>query len=335
MSMAKACPSGISNPGKVVQLILRSPAGEDLIVLDVLPHRALGAHGFQGITLGEDMSGLYRIPIEQPLKSAAYQEGATPSNYPRKKERRPKITLHAQASTPEAYVQVETLLWSVLSVKWDCWLRSYEPDGSWRELQVRLMQEPNDKVRRFHGAVTYSEWTVDLLACDPHWYSKPLEFSFKRSDMTPFGAGWAMAVPISNPTDQLGFIEWNSGELTTSEKWSFQDGELLDEHGGAVLIDLPTLNPSATKAFWVQTYPTEMQLFVKAPSGDPSQQWARMRSRTFTQAIAANTPQERDIWVYMTGGTPASEMLMTLPRRWDRPFGGELPVVAQMIGGVR
>ena len=329
------CTTGISNPGKVAQLILRDPrTREDLIVLDILPHKALGAHGFQGITLGENMSGFYRVPTETPLKSAAYQEGATPSRWPRKKERRPRITLHAQAATPGAYAQVETLLWTVLSIKWDCYFRQYEPDGTWRELQVRLLQEPADQVRRFHGAVTYSEWTCDLLACDPFWRGPDETFEFSRADMTQVGSDWVMDVPITNPTDQLGWIEWNSGLLTTSETWSFQDGELLLPDGGPAMILLPTLAPPVTSSFWVQTYPTEMQLFVKASSGDPSQQWARMRSRTFTKAIAANTPHERTIRVTLRGGTPDSSMLMTLPRRWDRPFGGELPIAARMVEAV-
>ncbi|KXT55657.1 hypothetical protein ACK8HH_17085 [Gordonia sp. LUNF6] len=328
-----ACTSGITNAAKVVQLILRDPrTREDLVVLDVLPHAALGSAGFQGITLGENMSGLYRVPIDQPLKSAAYQEGATPSQYPRKKERRPKVTLHAQASTPEAYAQVETLLWTVLSVKWDCYLRSFEPDGTWRELKVRLLNEPDDQVRRYHGSITYSEWQCELLACDPFWYGPPYEKRFTRADMTAVNGGWEIDVPITNPTDQLGFIEWNSGELTTTETWSFQDGELTLDNGGPAMIPLPPLAPPVTAAFWVQTYPTEMQLFVRrSDGGEPSQQWARMRSRTFTKAIAANTPHERPIRARLVGGTPASEMLLTIPRRWDRPFGGELPLAAQMV----
>lgn len=332
---------GVSNPGRVVQLILRSPAGEDLIVLDVLPNEALGASGFQGITLGEDMSGLYRVPIEQTLKSWAYQEGATPSAYPRKKERRPQINLHVDGGgSPTAYGQIESLLWTVLSVKWDCFLRVYDENGEWRELRVRLMKEPDDKVRRIHGSVTYGTWPIELLACDPFWYSEPHQFRFTRDDqgdglphMTAAGGGYEIDVPILNPTDQLGFIEWNSGELTAPETWSFQDGEAVDDVGDPVMIALPELQPSVVKAFWVQTYPTSMQLRVIAPSGPPSQQWARMRSRTFSKAIAANTPVPRTIRARLVGGTAASEMLLTIPRRWDRPFGGELPIAAQMMVG--
>lgn len=327
------CAAGIQNPGRVAQLILRNPAGEDLIVLDVLPHKALSARGFQGITLGEDMSGFYRMPTETPLKSAAYQEGATPSKYPRKLERRPVANFHAQAATPEAYAQVETLLWTVLSTKWDCWFRQFEPDGTWRELQIRLLKEPDDKTRRFHGAVTHSTWPVQLLACDPHWYGPPLEFEFTRADMTAVGGGFEIDVPITNPTDQLGFPEWNSGVLTAHEQWFFQDGEKVDSGGAPVLLELPDLDPAVVKAFWLQTYPTSLPLRVKAPSGPPSQQWARMRSRSFSApAIAANTPNPRTIRARLVGGTPTSEMLFTMRRRWDRPFGGELPIAAQMVG---
>lgn len=323
------CVPGISTPGRVAQLILRHPVtGVDLIVLDILPKKSSGAVGLQGITLGDDMEGLYRVPGTTPIKSHAYQQGATLGT-PREDARQPRLLLNTQGSTPAEFEQVETLLWTVLSKKWDCVLRVYGPDGvtDWRELTVRLFETPNDKTNRMHGSRTFAEHTCVLVAADPFWYSPAHQVTFTRADMTPVDGGYEIAVTIWNETDQLGFIEWNSGELgAATETWSFQDGEATKPNGDPVMIELPPL-AGAEKSFWVQTYPDKWQLWVK----DRGQDWARMNSRTFTKAIAANTPDPRTIRARLVGGDAASSMMLTIPRRWDRPFGGELPIAAQMV----
>ncbi|WP_353107837.1 hypothetical protein [Gordonia sp. (in: high G+C Gram-positive bacteria)] len=320
---------GISNPGREVQLILRHPkTGADLIVLDVLPKKALGAVGFQGITLGDDVEGLYKLQTATPVKSWAYQDGGS-LGVRRVEPRSATITLHTQAATSSAFADVESLLWSVLSDKWDCYYRAIDPDDPelWRELRIRLIETPPDKTAKLQGATTHLSHTCKLIAVDPFWYSEPVTFNFTRADMTAVGGGYEIDVPIKNPTDQLGFIEWNSGELgTATETWSFQDGEATTSGGAPVMIPLPPLS-GANKTFWVQTYPDRWQLWVK----DQGQDWARMNSRTFTKAIAANTPDPRTIRARLVGGDAASSMMLTLPQRWDRPFGGELPIVAAMV----
>lgn len=319
--------AGIANPGRVLQLILRHPkTGADLIVLDILPEEAQGAEGFQGITVGEGFEGLYRVPVTVPVRSTSYSEGEELSRWPRKDGRRPKVTFHAQAGDGPTYEDVETLLWTVLSTKWDCWLRVFGLDGvTWRELKVRLFKEPNDSVSVFHGVKTHGEWVCELVAADPFWYSTPFEFAFTRDDMTPVAGGYEIDIPVTNPTDNLGWLEWNSGELEAAETWSLSDG-----YDGP-MVPLPELLPAATKAFWVNTYPSAWQLFTKNPAGDINQQWARMRGRYFTKPLPANTPGGGTVRARLVGGTPESSMLVTVTRRWDRPFGGELPVAAQMV----
>lgn len=318
---------GVHDDRRSAQLILRDKYDQvDLIVLDVLS--AETPRGPQGITLGSDMSGLWKIPSETPLEQWAYQDGATPSQFPRKKERRPQVKLIAYAQTYAEYAQIETLLWSVLDTKWDCWLRLYYPDG-WRELRVRLLQEPDDKTDVIHGRRLYHEWPVQLLACDPFWYAAPYTYEFVRDDqgdgrphMTAVGDDvYEILVPWHNPTDQFGWAEWNSGELTgTAETWSFPDGD------SGNLIELPQLS-GAGKSFWVQTNPSMPQLWVR----DLGQDWARMKAKTYTQPLFANTPDMRTVKVRLKGGTPTSSMMLTIPRRYDRPIGGQLPIVAQAV----
>ncbi|URC17651.1 minor tail protein [Gordonia phage Tardus] len=300
----------------------------DLIVVDVLASDT--PRGRQGVTLGGNLSGLWKVPTETPLEQWAYQEGATPSQFPRKKERRPTAEFITYASTFAEYQQIESLLWSVLDTKWDCWLRIYfPPPHGWRELRVRLLNEPDDKSNEIPGRRLNRVWPVQLLACDPFWYSEPYQYEFVRDNqgdgrpyMTPVGGGaYEIMVPWSNPTDEHGWAEWNSGELTgTAETWSFPDGD------SGNLIALPSLS-GANKSFWVQTNPSKPQLWVR----DVAQDWARMKAKTFTKPLLANTPDVRTVKVRLQGGTPTSSMMLTIPRRWDRPIGGQLPIVREAV----
>lgn len=328
---------GLTDRRRTAQLILRDKYGQkDLIRLDILPPGGL-REGQRGITLGSGMEGLYRIPTEIPIESWAYEEGATISDLPRKTERRPKITLITRGGDYSEWVNVETLLWSVLSTKWDCYLRLFLPDSRWRELKVRLLKEPADKTDAIYGRYTHFVWSdIELLAYDPFWKSTPYSYEFTRDDqgdgtpfMTMISPGWyEIDVPVRNPTDQYGWIEWNSGELTaTAETWSFQNGESLTSSSLPAMIPLPALS-GAGKVFWVRTDPAVPQLWVR----DLGQDWANMaQSGTFTEPIIPNTPKTRTIKVRLQGGVGTSRMMMTIPRRWDRPVGGELPIVAQAV----
>lgn len=321
--------AGVHDDRRSVQLILRDRYQQnDLIVIDVLSSET--PRGPQGVTLGSNMSGLWKIPTETPLEQWAYQEGATPSDMPRKKERRPKATFIVYAGTFGEYAQIETLLWSVLSVDYDCWLRVYfPPPHGWRELRVRLLEQPTDDTATIHGRRTNATWPCNLLACDPFWYAEPYTFEFVRDDqgdgrphMTAVGGGaYEIDVPWSNPTDQYGWAEWNSAELTAaSEVWTMPDGD------SGNTIELPSL-AGANKSFWLQTNPSKPQLWVR----DLGQDWARMRSKTFTRPLFPNTPDPRTVKVRLVGGAPTSSMKLTIPRRYDRPIGEQLPIVAEAV----
>lgn len=68
--------AGVHDDRRSVQLILRDRYQQnDLIVIDVLSSET--PRGPQGVTLGSNMSGLWKIPTETPLEQWAYQEGAT------------------------------------------------------------------------------------------------------------------------------------------------------------------------------------------------------------------------------------------------------------------
>lgn len=319
---------GIHDDRRTVQFILRDRYQQkDLLTIDVLS--AETPRGPQGITLGSNLSGLWKIPTETPLERWAYQDGATPSKLPRKNERRPKATLITYAQTFGEYAQIETLLWSVLHTDYDCWMRIYfPPPHGWRELQIRLLQEPDDTTNTIHGRRLNAAWPCELLSWDPFWYGPDYTFEFTRDavdgrpHMTPVGGGvYEIDVPWSNPTDQHGWAEWNSGNLTAApETWEFPDGDSGNS------IEIPEL-AGANKSFWLQTNPSKPQLWVR----DAAQDRARMRAKTFTQPLFANTPAVRTRKVRLTGGAPTSSMLLTIPRRYDRPIGEQLPIVAEAM----
>lgn len=302
---------GVSHPERVAQLIKRNPDGTDDIVLDLLGPNSEGS----GIVLGEEMEGLYRVPRTQPRKAGAYQEGSTPSALPRKDERLPSINLITRARTVAEWEQMETLLWWVLSVDWDCWLRMFDSAGKWRELRVRLLTHPNDRSRHILGTKPFHEWTCPLLAWDPFWYSEPITETVKRTDMTSDGDGtWSALVPVSNPADQAGWLEWASGQIFEEERWTLPDAD------SGRMVPLPEQVPG--REFLVQTYPDRPTLLVR----DGSLQWARMRSQEFVHWLAPSTPEPRDVEVQLQGGTPESQVQLWIPQRWDRPFGGEVIV---------
>ena len=324
--------AGVHDERRAASLILRDRYGHtDLVKVDILS--AETPRGPQGITLGSKLSGLWKVPTETPLEQWAYQEGATPSAMPRKNERRPKATLITYAKTFDQYRNIESLLWSVLHTDYDCWLRLYfPPPHGWRELRIRLLKEPVDDTEEVHGRRLTMAWPVELLAWDPFWFSEPYTFEFTRDNqgaglpyMASVGGGiYEIDVPWSNPTDQFGWAEWNSGELTAAtETWSFADGD------SGTLIKLPALS-GAAKTFWLQTNPTKPQLWTKVPAQD----WARMSMKgngVFTQPLKPNTPDTRTVKVRLQGGHAGSRMMLTIPRRWDRPIGGQLPIVAQAV----
>lgn len=298
---------GISNPERKAQLIKRRANGTDDIVLDLLGPESEGS----GIILTEEMEGLYHVPITLPRKAWAYQAGSTPSDIPRKDERLPKIKLLTKGRTVAEWEQIETLLWWVLSTKWDVYLRTFDSAGQWRELKVRLLKQPSDQTKQILGTKPFREWECELLAWDPFWYSKPLTHTIKRSDMTLDGSVYVGTVPVQNFADQPSFVEWVSGQITATETWTLPDAD-----SGSV-VELPDQVPG--REFWVQTYPDKPQLWVR----DGSLQWARLR-KPFAHWLEESTPNPRDVEVRLSGGSATSELKLWIPQPWDRPFGGQV-----------
>lgn len=322
-----SCPIGISHPDRIVQLIARDRLGRDVIVLDVL---GSDHQGVQGITLLEGWEGLPgHAPRTQIRKKWAHQEGADLSPFPRVEERTGSITLGTAGRDVASWERIESLLWRVLRFDTDAWLRSYDAQGGWREIPVRLMEpgpKPED-TSLWPGVKPYAAWKVPLLAVDPWWRSPDVTDTLTRADMIDDGAGgWIGQLTVPNPCDTRGWVQWASGTITAPETWTLPDpGVVYDaataptpaQVGDPVTHTLPTLGPG--KEFLVDTHPTAPTLLVR----DGAQDWARMRGEAFEGCLEPGS-EPVTLTVKLTGGTPDSQIKVYVPQRWDRSFGGEL-----------
>lgn len=303
------------HPGRVMQLILRDDDGNDIVVLDICGPDM----GGQGICLLTGMSGLMHAPRTPVRESSAYQEGSTPSDFPRVDERIIDFRLGTKGDTEEIWEQIESLLWTVLGFKHDCYLRMYSKGGTqWRELKIRLDRKPKDDMTYVPGLTKHQAWSITAVACDPWWYSETLTSSWVKTVGTTTANGLLI---VENAADQECWLQFASNEITNNSTWKLPDalGKYPAGHalaGQQVTHTLPLL--TAGQDFLVDTHPLAETLQVL----DDSQQWAKMKAEAFLYPLAPHTPPTA-IPISVTGGTAASSVTVFMTQRWDRPFGGE------------
>lgn len=304
--------------GRIMQLFLRDENGVDLVVLDICGPNM----GAQGICLLSNFSGLMHAPRTPVRESWAYQEGSTPSDFPRVDERMVDLRLGVKGDTPALWEQIENLLWTVLGFKHDAYLRWYHADGiRWRELKVRLDRKPSDKMIYEPGVTAYMVWDITLVACDPWWYSTTLTDSWTRGSTPLVGGKYSGTLTLQNPADQECWLQFSNDEITTPEIWTLPDGIAVYPSGHAnagqpVTHTLPMLG--AGLDFLVDTHPLAETLMVM----DDSQQWAKMRAESWLYSLPPHTPPTV-VPVSLVGGTTASRVEVYMKQRWDRPTGGE------------
>ncbi|MFI7527475.1 hypothetical protein [Nocardia salmonicida] len=320
-------PICLSNPGRIMQLILRdntpfSPTfGQDLIVLDLLGPSG----GEQGIHLLEgSWDDLFHAPITQVREQWAYQEGSTIGDFPRVDERICKIRLGTVGRTTEKWEQIDDLLWRVLGPRWDCYLRAYSTISQPRELRMRWEKAPRPLTQRDPGRTKALAWEISTLSVDPYWYGPEISYSIKRSDMVEInpdtgaalpGSGvWQGHIPMLNPADVECWPQYSSNTLTAPTVVWLPDG--LSER----LVKVPqngALTPG--KEFLVRTYPLDETLSVL----DDSQMWAEMNGVAFDSAIPVNTGSPVMVPIRIQGGGPDTEISAYYSQRYTRFMGGE------------
>lgn len=305
----------LHHPGRIMQLILRDDDGNDLIVLDVCGP----GMGAQGICWLSGYSGLMHAPRTPVRESWAYQEGSTPSDFPRVDERIIDFRLATKGDTPLMWEQIDSLLWRVLGFKHDAILRVFSDMSGYRDLKIRLDRKPNDQMTFDPGFTNHMVWAITAVACDPWWYAPEITSTFTKGSGDGNGT-----LTLQNPADQECWVQYANGEIQVAETWTLPDGIAKYPTGHAkagqnVTHTLPQLGVG--KSFLVDTHPLEEMLQVM----DDSQEWAKMRSEAFLYAIPPHTPSTQ-VPIKLVGGNAASTVTAFMKQRYDRPFGGELTV---------
>ncbi|RDI32465.1 hypothetical protein DEU38_103198 [Rhodococcus sp. AG1013] len=292
-----------------------------------------------GISLLEGYSGFYHTPITQPRENYAYQEGSTPSDFPRVEERILDFTLGVRAKSWDQFKHIETVLWHVMKPPKgkprDFILRMYHGPGEddWREITMRLERTPKDLFKRGPGLFKSAVWALTTLACDPYWYSKTLQDTVTFDTGTGTGAARISqrVLAVSNHADQECWLEYASNQWTTNPTWAstlfVPDGLGVyppghkDPNGNDVSgqrirkkIEIPTI----ARSFVVQTHPLQIPLETEPET----QAVANMRGNYFDFALPPHTV-DAQLPVTLVGGNAQTQLSVYATQRWDRCWGGE------------
>lgn len=304
-------------PSRSYQLIKRdfditSPTyGEDLMVLDILGPGSME----QGVGMLENFAGLYHAPRTPIRQSWAYQEGSTPSDFPRVEERLIDIRLVTRGVTTEEWEQVDAMLWEILTFTQEAILRVTSNVSAPREIRVRLDRKPKDNMKFDPGVMRHMVWEVTLVACDPYWYSSTLTSSWTNNSGTGNGT-----LVLQNDADVECWVQFASNEIMSSQTWTLPDGIYP-----ANKVTLPTL--SVGQSFLVDTYPLAETLMVL----DDSQMWAAMNSKAFLYSIPPKTPPTV-VPVKVVGGGYTATITAYMTQRWDRPWSVAAPWRNDLVG---
>ncbi|MFE5789537.1 hypothetical protein [Rhodococcus erythropolis] len=297
---------------------------EDLLTVPIFGPNFVG----QGISLLEGYSGFYHTPITQIRENYAYQEGSTPSDYPRVEERIMDFSVGVQGRSWSEFVQVETLLWFIMKPpkgkRPDFVLRMYFGPGEddWREITVRLERTPKDLMKLGPGLTTKMQWDLTALACDPYWYSRTLQdtVTFDTGSGTGANRISQRTLVIDNFGDQECWLEYASNELTATSTFTLPDalGVYPSWHtsaGQRIYVPLPPLGVG--KSFLVQTNPLQIALEAM----DDSQEVANLQG-DFNNALPPHTVGAK-LPVTLKGGTAQTQLSVYAIQRFDRWFGGQ------------
>lgn len=325
-----ACESDF-NGGFPVQLICRdfdptsATYGQDLLTLPIHGPDLEG----QGIAILEGYSGFYHTPITQIRENYAYEEGSTPSEYPRVEERILDFRIGTSGRSWQEFMVVETLLWRVMKPAKgkprDFVLRMYYGPGEfdWREIKIRLERAPKDFFKWVPGVQRSQVWDITALACDPYWYSQTLSDTVTFDTGTGSGATRISdrVLTVSNHADQECWLEFASNELTATSAFTVPDGLGVypsghPQAGQRIAKPLPPLGPG--RSFLVQTDP----LLISLETISNTQDVANMRGSDFQYALPPHTV-DAQLPVRLLGGTVQTQLAVYATQRWDRCWGGE------------
>ena len=297
------------DPAPVWQLIKRdfnasSPTyGKDLMTLDILGPGS----GAQGVSMAQTFSGFYHAPRTSVRQSWAYQEGSTPSEFPRVEERLLDFRLVTRGLNPGEWERIDALLWQILTFSDDAVLRVSSATSAPREIKIRLDRKPKDSWTIDPRVACYQVWDITAVAVDPYWYSTELKSSWTNNMGTGSGT-----LTFQNPSDVECWVQFASNTIVSPQTWTLPDGI-----SGSSLT-LPQIGVG--QEFYVDTYPLSETLMVM----DESQAWAKMNSKAFLYSIPPQTPPTT-VPISVSGGGTSAMVTAYMMQRWDRPFSVDAP----------
>jgi hypothetical protein len=299
---------------RIVQLIKRDKAGNDLFVLDI--H---GPNMFaQGVGLTEGLDGIFHAPRTATNEQSAFIPGSRPG-FDRVEERIVKIPVVTRATDTHDWEWVDSLLWHVCAPSEYFVLRIYSLDGTTaRELTLRRVLAPEPGRVSDPGSDGKMKWIIIATAHDPWWYGDELTDAWTKG--TSDGNG---VLHVYNPTKQDTYLKFSFRQNQAAETWTIPDALGVYPEGDAkagqrVFHTMPTI-PTGSYAR-IDTFPIAFQWEVDGQA----QAWSQMRAEQFTFPLEAGAGTDGELVelpVKVVGGTASSGVKVYVPTPYDTPWG--------------
>lgn len=331
----------IRNANRKYQLVLHETTTmTEVATIDVLNSPQEGSNGIVvdglergAIHLCSGFAGLYHLPSEVQIESVNQQEGAYIGKWPRIKERKGQLTFATVGKSHDDWEVMESLLWTVLSTKWQCTLRVFDADPArgYRDLTTfQLSMSPADAPTYDLGMRSNAIHRIDYVASDPFYYTPELVTSISRRDMvlnnaTGFYEGF---IDVENPADWHNFLQYQQEPATVAEQWEITDAvnrprdDFFYDPAELTLgqkILLPEMPAGAT--FNIDTSPSADRLWIETTLDQ--QIPAMMPGRQPENALPPWLTESVRLPVRLKGGTPDSTLYCMVPQRWQRYAGGQ------------
>lgn len=281
--------------------------------------------GNRGIWLGEDqVHGIYTSPMKQTWKSGARSIGAKQRN---KKILARDMDLGFMVRETATHTAEENESYLIQAIGED--LDDYDEDAhyarlrivtdlsGWRDLDIVQYEEPDFSPKRDPIKDQFFNPILKIRSGNPDWFEddvvEPAVFT---------SGGWGEII-VENPTPRVMLHKW----ICTVGTWTLPDFSWLGSKGkrrpGGKWADRMIACPPITANDGGMTIDLDLQKLM-ARSANGTNLLPRFGGKAFLHPIPPYT-QRQTLPVYVED-VPANGAMVQLiqPRRWPRPWGGEL-----------
>lgn len=275
----------------------------------------------QGAQGAEMRPGPSKI-IDAPAKTFWIQSATGQHYQGRQFQRRdPVFSVNIFANNPDTWRARDSAFRQALGMYDDEFtLNAVTPDGT-RRLKMRLLQEPTaygtaDYEGRDPHNICESTLAISAACAQPFWYADDLTFSWTL----PSGSSGSGTLPMQN----FGDVDiWPKYMVNAPSTWTIADYSWGSNLYNRALQDATRTVPLPTLVAGEDSYadsdPDQEPLI--AANGAPV--WNRWNANGILYPVAPRTPVTL-VPVSVTGANPGASVVLTLPRRYSRPFGVSL-----------